>query len=425
MNASASCLRSLVERPDIDSGGGLVAGTRLVVYRRGYRHHGIYSGTGRVIHYAGRGNYPRGCIEEISLNHFMGNRPIDVGTAPDPLRARDILRRARSRLGECRYDLLTNNCEHFCNWCELGESRSQQVESLARPVRLLVRAAATLATSVPLSMWLRAISTEAQSGVVGSLAKLGYATGVARAAQRTAAECAFRCATRPAGSRREGLFPAEDKSMSRAPWVGAAILLVGCVVSHPPPKQYDFGNFTALRPATSALAVKLVTRDVTEPSWLRTRDIFYRLDYAAPSSPRRYAMSQWVATPGELVTLRLRDAVASANAGYTLTASNGSGGYSLQATLEEFTQVFTEPAKSDCIVQLRVSLWKSADQITAERVFRIEKTAQAPDASGGATCLASAVNMDVNEIVQWLSGAVSGTHSSDAMALTQTPDLRP
>jgi ABC-type uncharacterized transport system auxiliary subunit len=180
-----------------------------------------------------------------------------------------------------------------------------------------------------------------------------------------------------------------------------------------------------MRPATSAFAVKLVIRDVTEPSWLRTRDIFYRLDYAAPSSPRRYAMSQWVATPGELVTLRLRDAVASANAGYTLTASNGSGGYSLQATLEEFTQVFTETAKSDCIVQLRVSLWKSADQITAERVFRIEKTAQAPDASGGATCLASAVNMDVNEIVQWLSGAVSGTHSSDAMAFTQTPDLRP
>jgi Lecithin retinol acyltransferase len=168
MNASASCLRSLVERPDIDSGGGLVAGTRLVVYRRGYRHHGIYSGTGRVIHYAGRGNYPRGCIEETSLNHFMGNRPIDVGTAPDPLRARDILRRARSRLGECRYDLLTNNCEHFCNWCELGESRSQQVESLARPIRLLVRAAATLATSVPLSMWLRGISRLTQLNTIAS-----------------------------------------------------------------------------------------------------------------------------------------------------------------------------------------------------------------------------------------------------------------
>jgi hypothetical protein len=135
----------------------LVAGARLVVYRRGYRHHGLYAGGGRVIHYAGRGDYPRGCVEEISLQDFIGNRPFHVGAVPDRVRACDIVRRARSRLGECRYDLLTNNCEHFCNWCELGESRSQQVESLAKPVRLLVHAAATLAGSVPLSRWTRAI----------------------------------------------------------------------------------------------------------------------------------------------------------------------------------------------------------------------------------------------------------------------------
>jgi len=213
--------------------------------------------------------------------------------------------------------------------------------------------------------------------------------------------------------------------MSRVPWVAAAIVLVGCVASHPPPTQYDFGNFTAMHPATSALAVRLVIPDVSEPSWLRTRDIFYRLGYAEPSNPRRYAKSQWVATPGELVTLRLRDAVASANSGYTLTASNGSGGYVLQAVLEEFTQAFTEPASSYCIVQLRVSLWKAADQITAQHVFRIEMASQTPDASGAATCLASAVNGDVDEIVQWLSGAVSGTHLSDATAVVEMPGYRP
>ncbi len=71
----------------------------------------------------------------------------------------------------------------------------------------------------------------------------------------------------------------------------------------------------------------------------------------------------------------------------------------LQATLEEFTQAFTEPAKSHCIVQLRASLWKSADQIIAQRIFRIEMPAQSPDARGAATCLASAVNMDIDKIV--------------------------
>ena len=205
--------------------------------------------------------------------------------------------------------------------------------------------------------------------------------------------------------------------MSRAPWMAVGALLVGCVASHSSSKQYDFGNFAAVRPAMGALAAELVIRDVVEPSWLRTRDIFYRLDYATPSRLQRYAMSQWVATPGELVTLRLRDAVAIANAGYTLTESNGSRGYLLHTSLDEFTQAFTQPARSHCIVQLRVSLWKSADQIAAQRVFRIELPAQTPDASGAATCLASAVNMEVDKIVQWLSSEMAETNANGATAL--------
>jgi len=47
------------------------------------------------------------------------------------------VRRARSRLGERRYHLLRNNCEHFCNWCQLGECRSEQVEALMKPALLL------------------------------------------------------------------------------------------------------------------------------------------------------------------------------------------------------------------------------------------------------------------------------------------------
>jgi hypothetical protein len=70
--------------------------------------------------------------------------------------------------------------------------------------------------------------------------------------------------------------------------------------------------------------------------------------------------------------------------GFTLQASNGSEGYLLQANLEEFTQAFTAPAESQCIVQVSASLWRSADQIVAQRVFRHELPAQTPDARGAA-----------------------------------------
>lgn len=135
---------------------GLAVGTRLVVSRRGYRHHGIYVGQGRVIHYAGLFLYPRGCVEEVAVAEFTDGRPVSVGCTPDWRCAEDIVRRARSRLGECRYDLLSNNCEHFCSWCELGEARSSQIESLKKPAYLVVLVAAALTSALPVSKWSRA-----------------------------------------------------------------------------------------------------------------------------------------------------------------------------------------------------------------------------------------------------------------------------
>ena len=65
--------------PAADLGSEWVPGTRLIVLRRGYRHHGIYVGSGRVIHYAGLTRHRRGRIEEVSLDDFIGNRPVYLG----------------------------------------------------------------------------------------------------------------------------------------------------------------------------------------------------------------------------------------------------------------------------------------------------------------------------------------------------------
>ena len=144
--------------PDTYTGSEPALGARLVVSQRGYRHHGIYAGRGLVIHYAGLITYPRGRIEEVALEDFVGNRPMHVEHVPESLPAEDTVRHARSRLGECRYDLLRNNCEHFCNWCQIGEARSLQIDSLTRPARTLVRTAAAVASWLTASKRRRAAS---------------------------------------------------------------------------------------------------------------------------------------------------------------------------------------------------------------------------------------------------------------------------
>ncbi|SDC15744.1 Lecithin retinol acyltransferase [Cupriavidus sp. YR651] len=115
-------------------------GAHLVTERNGYIHHGIYVGHGRVIHYAGFCHTLHAApVEETSLEQFAHGHGVAV--KPEPC-ARYIgveaVERARTRLGESHYHLLTNNCEHFCTWCLLGEGRSEQVETCLRHPRAAV-----------------------------------------------------------------------------------------------------------------------------------------------------------------------------------------------------------------------------------------------------------------------------------------------
>jgi hypothetical protein len=129
-------------RPATSSTIDLPIGAHLVTERRGYEHHGIYVGNGRVVHYAGfAGSTHRGPVEEVELSRFAAGHPLSIRPAPSARYAGDeAVRRARSRLGENRYRLLTNNCEHFCAWCLLGESRSEQVQCCLRHPRAGVHA---------------------------------------------------------------------------------------------------------------------------------------------------------------------------------------------------------------------------------------------------------------------------------------------
>ncbi len=117
-------------------------GSHLVTPRRGYLHHGIYVGGCKVVHYSGLAHGLRGGpVEEVSLSRFASRQCVWIrSSAPSGFNVREVICRARSRVGEDRYRLLTNNCEHFCEWCLRGTPRSLQVEAwLAWPRRVLLQ----------------------------------------------------------------------------------------------------------------------------------------------------------------------------------------------------------------------------------------------------------------------------------------------
>jgi hypothetical protein len=105
-------------------------GAHLITPWMGFAHHGIYVGGGKVIHYGALVyDLIRRPVEEVTIEAFACGRPVYVVQHDSlPFAVDEIINRARSRLGENRYHLLNNNCEHFVEWCLYDVHRSFQVE---------------------------------------------------------------------------------------------------------------------------------------------------------------------------------------------------------------------------------------------------------------------------------------------------------
>jgi hypothetical protein len=107
-------------------------GAHVVTPWYGFAHHGIYAGDGKVIHYGALVyDLIRRPVEEVTLGEFAEGRPIFIVTHAEAVfEVEEVLRRARSRIGENAYRLMSNNCEHFAEWCLHGVHRSFQAESV-------------------------------------------------------------------------------------------------------------------------------------------------------------------------------------------------------------------------------------------------------------------------------------------------------
>lgn len=154
-------------------------GDILAIKRVGYSHYAVYIGNGKVIHYAPSGNqrFLKQSIHEADFWEFTRNQTFfDILQFPQfhflpkhstkdtrkndcmeiqfPGREKlqiiddrigelisqldkteyhlytpeETIARARSRIGETKYRLITNNCEHFAMWCKTGVKESLQVQ---------------------------------------------------------------------------------------------------------------------------------------------------------------------------------------------------------------------------------------------------------------------------------------------------------
>jgi len=139
----------------------LTVGSHLITARLGYTHHGVYTGGGKVVHYAGLSrSLHRGPVQEVTLADFAHGHAVWTRQNPGARFAgAEVVHRAYSRLGEDRYRLMSNNCEHFCMWCLYGESRSDQIDvwksraidALLACVRALRRLTVTTSGSVSMT----------------------------------------------------------------------------------------------------------------------------------------------------------------------------------------------------------------------------------------------------------------------------------
>lgn len=93
-----------------------------------FEHHAIVDlDRSEVIHFA-RDDGKRCVVKSEPLKKykedFGGWRMVSVAS---PENADRVLQRARSKVGKDDYNIMTNNCEHFANWCMEGRFNSVQV----------------------------------------------------------------------------------------------------------------------------------------------------------------------------------------------------------------------------------------------------------------------------------------------------------
>ena len=70
----------------------------------------------------------QGTVCEEAWDYCAGNRKVVLSSVQGDLHPHQVVERARSKLGEIKYSLLSRNCEHFARWAHDLKVESKQVQ---------------------------------------------------------------------------------------------------------------------------------------------------------------------------------------------------------------------------------------------------------------------------------------------------------
>ncbi len=109
-----------------------------------YYHYGIFIDENEVIQF-GLPDAPQKSAKDIKvistdvytfLNGGLLETAVPTKEESKKMRQADeIIKIARSRIGEGGYDILHNNCEHFVNECVFGKSSSSFLDGIRKKIR--------------------------------------------------------------------------------------------------------------------------------------------------------------------------------------------------------------------------------------------------------------------------------------------------
>ena len=96
-----------------------------------YIHYGIYINENCVFHYDGKIDdffLRKMCISKTTIDRFLdGNSQYYIDKRNSKFDNDEVVKRATQKIGEEKFNLIFNNCEHFSMWCKADLKTSKQV----------------------------------------------------------------------------------------------------------------------------------------------------------------------------------------------------------------------------------------------------------------------------------------------------------